>query len=136
LSVYAYVCENWSQIPYLIALKKVCKASNANHLTAVVLGALEEGGGLGTSDIARKLLSFGADGVTVFKGAMTGVTKKLQMKHAPLHDWNSLFCASHESCYKDIILEFHFPAKLEANTEDLHVFQQEPQTSFRVSETS
>jgi hypothetical protein len=121
LSVYAYVCENWSQIPYLIALKKVCKASNANHLTAVVLGALEEGGGLGTSDIARKLLSFGADGVTVFKGAMTGVTKQLQMKHAP---------------YKDIILEFHFPAKLEANTEDLHVFQQEPQTSFRVSETS
>jgi hypothetical protein len=32
-SVHAYICENWSRIPYLIALRKVCQAPNADHLT-------------------------------------------------------------------------------------------------------
>ena len=62
--------------------QKACKASNTNHLTTVVLGALEKGRRVGAGDIASKLLSFGANGVMVFKGAMTSITKQLQMKHA------------------------------------------------------
>jgi hypothetical protein len=36
---------------------------------------------VGAGDIVSKLLSFGEDGVTVFEGAKTGVTKQLQTKH-------------------------------------------------------
>jgi hypothetical protein len=40
-------------------------------------------GGVGIDEIAKKLLCFGADGVTVFQGLKVGVTKQLQTKYAP-----------------------------------------------------
>jgi hypothetical protein len=39
--------------------------------------------GVGVDDISSKLLSFRANGVTVFQGARIGVTKQLQTKYTP-----------------------------------------------------
>jgi hypothetical protein len=39
--------------------------------------------GVGVDDISSKLLSFRANGVTVFQGARIGVTKQLQTQYTP-----------------------------------------------------
>jgi hypothetical protein len=67
----------------LIGLKKIVHAPTADHLTSVVVEALEIGVGVGTGELGGHLLCFGADGITVFQGARTGVTVQLAQKHAP-----------------------------------------------------
>jgi hypothetical protein len=66
ISVHAYVCENWTRMPYLVSLQKVSESPSADHLTSMILQAPEDGGGVGTNDIAEKLLYFGTDGITMF----------------------------------------------------------------------
>jgi hypothetical protein len=83
MSIHAYICQDWSRIPLLIGLKRIIEAPNADHLTSVVLEALQSGAGVGAGDLSSRLLCFGADGVTVFQGARTGVTVQLAQKYAP-----------------------------------------------------
>jgi hypothetical protein len=66
LSVHAYVYEDWTRVPHLIALSRIQEAPTADHLIPVIVEALEKGGGVGSEDLREKLLCFGADGVTVF----------------------------------------------------------------------
>jgi hypothetical protein len=74
MSIHAYTCQNWVRVPFFIGLEKVVDAPTANHFTALLLQALERGGGIDAGDIARKLLCFGTDDITVFQGTWTGVT--------------------------------------------------------------
>jgi hypothetical protein len=74
MSIHAYVCQDWSRISLLIGLKRIVEAPNADHLTSVVLEALQSGVGVGASNLSSRLLCFGANGITVFQGARTGVT--------------------------------------------------------------
>jgi hypothetical protein len=67
MSVHAYIYEDWSQIPLLIGLKRIVEAPNADHLTSVVLEALQSGAGVGPRDLSSRLLCFGADGVMYSK---------------------------------------------------------------------
>jgi hypothetical protein len=83
MSIHAYICQDWARIPLLIGLKKIVQAPTANHLTSIVVEALEIGAGIGVGELGGCLLCFGADGVTVFEGARTGVTVQLAQKHAP-----------------------------------------------------
>jgi hypothetical protein len=41
------------------------------------MGALKEHGALFNANIVAKLISFGVDGVVVFKGVHTGVTRRM-----------------------------------------------------------
>jgi hypothetical protein len=69
------------------------ESTSADYLTSVILQALEDGGDVGTNDIAEKLLCFGTDGVTVFQGSKTGVTKQLQTKYMPF--MTGVHCFAH-----------------------------------------
>ena len=66
MSIHVYTCQNWMRVPFLIELEKIVDAPTADHFTALLLQALERRGGINAGDIARKLLCFGADGITVF----------------------------------------------------------------------
>ena len=66
LSVHAYVYEDWTRVPHLIALSRVQEAPTTDHLVIVIVEALEKGGGVGLEDLEEKLLCFGANGITVF----------------------------------------------------------------------
>jgi hypothetical protein len=81
------------RVPFLIGLEKIVDAPIADHFIALLLQALERGGGIDLGDIARKLLCFGADGVTVFQGTRTRVTMQLQQKVAPFSI--GVHCATH-----------------------------------------
>jgi hypothetical protein len=93
MSIHAYTCQNWVRVPFLIGLEKVVEAPSTDHFMKVLLQALERGGGIDAGDAARKLLCFGADGVTVFQGTRTGVTVQLQQKVAPFSI--GVHCAVH-----------------------------------------
>jgi hypothetical protein len=43
LSVHVYVCENWTRMHYLISLQKVSESASVDHLTSMILQALEDG---------------------------------------------------------------------------------------------
>jgi hypothetical protein len=75
---------------HLIALSKIQEAPTADHLTVV---NIEKDGGVKSDDLGGELLCFAADGVTVFQGALTGVTKQLYTKHAPFSI--GVHCFSH-----------------------------------------
>jgi len=50
-------------------------------------------GGLSREQIASRLISFGADGASVFQGVRTGVTRQLTENHAPF--LTGVHCMSH-----------------------------------------
>jgi hypothetical protein len=93
VSIHAYIMENWTRIPLLIACKQVRGGATANNLTKVILAALEEAGGMDKIANRTKLISFGADGMSVFQGCRTGVATQLRMKHAPF--LISVHCFAH-----------------------------------------
>jgi hypothetical protein len=61
----------------------VVDGSTINNLTSLIIQSLVENGGLSEGDIAKKLIYFGLDGVTIFHGVKSGVTTQLMHKHAP-----------------------------------------------------
>jgi hypothetical protein len=74
LSMHVFTCENWVRVPYLLILSKIIECPTANHLTEVVMSAVEKDGGVGAGDLAKKLLYFGVDGAATFQGARSGIT--------------------------------------------------------------
>jgi hypothetical protein len=93
VSIHAYIMENWTRAPLLIACKQVIGGATANNLTKMILTALEEAGGMDKIANRTNLISFGADGVSVFQGCRTGVATQLRMKHAPF--LVSVHCFAH-----------------------------------------
>jgi hypothetical protein len=93
VSIHAYIMENWTKVPLLIACKQVLGGATANNLTKVISTALEDAGGMDKIANRTKLISFGANGVSVFQGCRTGVATQLKMKHAPF--LISVHCFAH-----------------------------------------
>lgn len=83
MSCHIYVVENWKRIPILLCLTKVVDRTTSDNLTATIIRALAFDGGLTEGAIAEKLISFGADGASVFHGNRTGVTTQMTKKHTP-----------------------------------------------------
>ena len=83
LSLHCYVMENWRRMPLLVCLKKVDVAPNADNLISLIIECVQSGGGVDREMVARKLLSFGADGATVLQGCRFGVTVQITRDHAP-----------------------------------------------------
>jgi hypothetical protein len=88
-------------------------ASSAN-LLSTLLEAMEAYGGLPPSEIAGKLISFGADGVSVFQGVRTGVIVQLKDSHAPFV--MEIHCMSHRT---NLVVQTLSQVPLVARIEDM-----------------
>jgi hypothetical protein len=62
------VVENWLQIPILLSFEHVVVGLSVDNLTQVPMEALMHEGGLTTNLIGKKLMTFGANGVSFFQG--------------------------------------------------------------------
>jgi len=58
--VNGYICEDFARRPMLLALEQIIEKANANHLTTVLISAVEKGGGILKQELVNKLASFGA----------------------------------------------------------------------------
>jgi hypothetical protein len=83
ISIHAYVVQNWSRIPFLISLERVVEGGGSDNLTQVIIDALTGAAKIERPALSKTLLCFGADGVSTFQGAKTGVTQQIQSKYAP-----------------------------------------------------
>jgi len=71
----------------------VAGRGSADNLTNVIMYALCGEGRLSRIEISSKLVSFGADKVSTFQGAKSGVTTQIREKWAPFS--LGALCASH-----------------------------------------
>jgi hypothetical protein len=91
LYIHAYTC-NFAKTrdSHLLFLGHVTEGGNANNLKEMILCAFRYHDGLDDDQIAEKLISFLADGASVFQGRSHSITKQLQDQAAPylmgIHD--------------------------------------------------
>ncbi len=85
--------QNWVRIPILILLDQIVEGSGSDNLTKVIMEALMIGGGVPKDQIAQKLICFGANGVNVFQGTKSDVTKQIKDNYA-LH-YIGVHCMAH-----------------------------------------
>jgi len=77
ICVHTYVVQNFVRVLYLISLQCLVDGGSVDSLTLVIMNTLESGGDVTKDQIARRLLSFGADGVNTFQAARTDVTTQI-----------------------------------------------------------
>jgi hypothetical protein len=94
-SITAYVVENWERRPIQLLVTRLYDGASSANLLSTLLEAMEAYGGLPPSEIAGKLISFGADRVSMFQGVRTGVTVQLKDSHAPFV--MGIHCMSHRT---------------------------------------
>jgi hypothetical protein len=80
LYVHVNVTKEWKRLLILLNLQRMIDGSIANNLTFLIIQSLVEYGGLSEVNIARKLICFGVDKVTIFHGVKSGVTIQLMQK--------------------------------------------------------
>lgn len=94
IAIHAYVVVTWCHVPLLLTIRKMeSDGATTNNLTAVIMETLRVGGGVADSEIAEKLLCFGADGVSSFQGVKSGVTAQIKGKFAPFA--TGVHCCAH-----------------------------------------
>jgi len=67
----------------------------STNLTKLIMWNLVEFGGMIETNVANKLVCFGADGVTNFEGLRYGVTMKLMQNHVPFV--SGVHCMAHHT---------------------------------------
>jgi hypothetical protein len=83
ISIHAYVVQNWNRIPFLISLERVVEGGGSDNLTQVIIDALTGAAKMERLALSKTLFCLGADVVSTFQGAKTGVTQQIQSKYAP-----------------------------------------------------
>ena len=84
IAIHAYVFVNWCRVPLLLTIQKLeSDGATSNNLTTVIRDALSVGGGVSDTEIAERLLCFGADVVSSFQGLKTWVMVQIKGKYAP-----------------------------------------------------
>jgi hypothetical protein len=71
----------------------VVEGVDAGNLTRVIIQALLTVGGLTCESLSSKLICFGANGVSVFQGARTGVIWHIKLDYAP--HMQGIHCMAH-----------------------------------------
>jgi len=66
LSMHLYIVEAWKKLPILLNLWKVIDGNTSNTMISMIVESLTKFGGLTKSDLAKKLVCFGIDGVMIF----------------------------------------------------------------------
>jgi hypothetical protein len=64
LSMHVYTYKDWVRVPYLLKLSKIVGSPTTNHLTELVISAIEKDVDVG--NLERKMLYFEADGAATF----------------------------------------------------------------------
>lgn len=83
LSIHIYVCVDFKRVPILLSLSKLHDGSSSNAVRDTIEGMLSHHTGLSQSEVASRLVCFGADGVTLFQGSRNGVTVQMVKHMAP-----------------------------------------------------
>ena len=83
LSVHIYIPSGNKRLSILLGLQRLAEGNGAEAVTDAILAHMLHHGGLHAAQIARKLVSFGGDGVSVFQRSRLGVTTRLKHQHAP-----------------------------------------------------
>jgi len=65
ISIHGYVLKDWSWILVLLIMKQIVDGSNLDNFTRVLMNSLKLCGGISKEHIINKLVSFGANGVSV-----------------------------------------------------------------------
>lgn len=73
-SFTAYIVVNWEYRPIPLLMTRLYDGASSATLLATLLETLEQYGGLPRPGIGANLVSFGADGVSVFQGVRIGIT--------------------------------------------------------------
>jgi hypothetical protein len=71
-SFTVYIVVDWERRPVPLVVTRLYDGASFATMLKTLLEILEQYGGLSSLDIAAKLVSFGADGVSVFQGVRTG----------------------------------------------------------------
>jgi hypothetical protein len=93
LLVHLYVLDNWVCTLLLLSMAKVINGSNVENIIKFVVQSLLQERSLGQTNIATKLVAFGLDGVNVFQGATSNVTKQIEETCTPFS--LGMHCVSH-----------------------------------------
>ena len=92
-----------------------------SNLTTVIMDALNNEGGLTIEDIAKKVVSFGADGVNTFQGHKMEVTTQFREKWAPFSV--GIHCISHRcNLAVETLSKFAMIARIESVPTKLHSY--------------
>ncbi len=86
--------EGWKHIPILLTLEQMLFSTIINNLMKMIMASLLQYGGLYETNLTSKLISFGADGVSIFQEAKICVITQLKEKHAPFM-LRVLHCIAH-----------------------------------------
>jgi hypothetical protein len=120
--IHFYVVQDWCHLPILIFLEQVIVGGGLDNLIKVIMGVLKKEGGVFDVDVARKLMSFGVDGVNDFQGCkmVLFIKSKISLPplgshslHGTVHQFSSANLISNPYCetrrrFATIILFFLF----------------------------
>jgi hypothetical protein len=67
ISIHAYVVQDFYRTPILVSVERLTEGATAPKLAEVIVDALFVHGGLTPQHLLSKLVSFGADGASVFQ---------------------------------------------------------------------
>jgi hypothetical protein len=113
ISIHVYLCETWARKPLLLCCKQISVDCNAENVAQIVIEALMVEGGMTKAEIGQKLISFGADGASVFQGQKAGVTKRMVETISPYVIGHH--CMAHRTNLAAATLgNLHIVGKLEA----------------------
>jgi hypothetical protein len=66
LSVHIYLCIGFSRVSILLGLFRLVEGNGASAVKEAIVSCMSCHGGLTDNDVAERMVSFGADGVSVF----------------------------------------------------------------------
>jgi hypothetical protein len=75
ICLHAYVVEGWIIISILIYIDQIVDM-NSNNFIEMNINFMMKGGMLNMDELSKKFLCFGVDGMNVFQGGKTKVTKQ------------------------------------------------------------
>jgi hypothetical protein len=82
LNVHIYISVGFSRVPILLSLFRLIDGNGSSAVKESILTALNWHGGLVNSVVAKRLVCFRADGVSVIQGCRAGVTQQLKEQDA------------------------------------------------------
>jgi hypothetical protein len=95
ICIHAYVVDGWIKILILICVDQIVDGLGSNNLNEVIMNFIMKGERLSKEEMSKKLLCFGANGMNMFKGGKTGMTKQIKDSWAPFS--MGVHCVAHRT---------------------------------------
>lgn len=83
VSIHVYIMKDWDRYSLILSLQKLSEGATFMNLKEVIVGALATNVGMHWSQVAQKLVSFGAYCVSIFEGVHTRVIVQNQRMMPP-----------------------------------------------------